>query len=90
MIADLEYGLSIAQNHAKQLTADRDRWKADAERLADAARECVGLCDHHHGIAAEPDRETYCFTLYERCPCSLDGLADALSAHDSLVDGEGQ
>jgi hypothetical protein len=46
--------------------------------LAEAARECVGQCDHHHGKAAEPDKETYCFTLHERCPCSLDLLADAL------------
>ena len=53
------------------------------DALIEAAREvALEPCDHHHGIKAEPEKPTYCFTLHERCPCALDDLRAALHAYD--------
>lgn len=62
-----------------------DRHAALAElhgKYADLVELCQDLadCDVHHGIAADPDRITYCFTHHERWPCMGEEIRQALAA----------
>ena len=50
-------------------------------RFADLVAACEGVsCDLHCGIAAEPDKVTYCFTCHERFPCTGEDIRQALTA----------
>lgn len=61
--------------------ADRDRWKADADRLTDAARKTVsGLSDAYPrgGMWPDPERES----IRQQ---DAGALSAALAAHDALT-----